>query len=60
MESCVDETTTKAWNPNIPFHGTQADWWEHFHQIEKENFTPLTTANQEFEEWKTKLLASRL
>jgi hypothetical protein len=59
MESYVDETMTKAWSPNIPFHGTQADWWEHFHQIEKENFTPLTTANQEFEEWRMKLLASR-
>lgn len=47
-------------SPYIPFYGTQDDWMEHFYQIEKEKFTPLTTANQEFEEWKTKLLASRL
>jgi hypothetical protein len=55
-----DSTRWMGWNPNVPFHGTQNDWREHFHQIEKENFTNLATANQEFDEWKTKLLASRL
>jgi hypothetical protein len=48
------------WNPNVPFHGTQEEWWEHFHQIEAGNFTPLEEANREFEVWKKEYLASRL
>jgi hypothetical protein len=60
LDSHEDNTMTKAWNPNVPFQGTEDDWQEHFYQIEREHFTPLTTANQEFEEWRTKLLASRL
>jgi hypothetical protein len=24
-----------GWNPNVPFHGTQEEWWEHFHRIEE-------------------------
>ena len=48
------------WNPNVPFHGTQEEWWEHFHLIEKGNFTPLDEANREFEIWKRKYLAKQL
>jgi hypothetical protein len=43
--------SSDGWKPNIPFHGTQEDWWEHFHQIEEEDFTPLEEANREFEAW---------
>jgi hypothetical protein len=49
-----------SWNPNIPFHGTQEEWWEHFHRIEKGHFTPLEEANKEFEVWKKEYLAKRL
>jgi len=53
-------SSSKKWNPNVPFHGTQEEWWEHFHHIEKGNFTPLEEANREFEIWKKNYLASRL
>jgi hypothetical protein len=53
-------STENNWNPNVPFHGTQEEWWEHFHRIEKSEFTPLEEANREFEVWKKEFLASRL
>ena len=53
-------TNNNNWNPNVPFHGTQEEWWEHFHRIEKGNFTPLEEANKEFEIWKKNFLANRL
>jgi hypothetical protein len=66
-EPAVDYETAPAkisssdrWNPNVPFHGTQEEWWEHFHRIEQGNFTPLEEANREFEAWKKEFLASRL
>ncbi|MDR3341049.1 MAG: hypothetical protein LBT25_13365 [Candidatus Symbiothrix sp.] len=48
------------WNPNLPFHGTQEEWWEHFHRIEQGSFYTIEEADEEFEIWKKKLLASRL
>ncbi len=66
LEVNEPETTYKAiptvdkWNPNKPFHGTQEEWWEHFHKIEKGKFTPLEEANKEFEEWKEQYLKGRL
>ena len=48
------------WNPNVPFHGTQEEWWTHFRKIETGNFTPLEQANKEFEAWKKEYLARRL
>ncbi|MCL2290111.1 MAG: hypothetical protein FWC34_05315 [Bacteroidetes bacterium] len=48
------------WNPNIPFHGTQEEWWEHFHRIEKESFYTIEEADKEFELWKKEYLASRM
>ena len=48
------------WNPNVPFHGTQEEWWEHFHRIEAGNFTPLDEANREFELWRKEYLANKL
>jgi hypothetical protein len=53
-------TDSDKWNPNVPFVGTQEEWWEHFHEIESGNFTPLEVANKEFETWKKEYLASRL
>jgi len=54
------KATTNSWNPNVPFCGTQEEWWEHFHRIEEGEFTPLEEANREFELWKKEYLASRL
>ena len=48
------------WNPNVPFHGTQEEWWEHFHNIEKGNFMTIEEADKEFEIWERELLASRM
>jgi hypothetical protein len=57
----VAETSySNEWNPNVPVHATQEEWWEHFHRIEKGEFTPLEEANREFELWKKEYLASRL
>ena len=64
----VDESATTfgklsssdAWNPNVPFHGTQEEWWEHFHRIEEGNFMTLEEFDHKFETWKTKYLASKL
>jgi hypothetical protein len=54
------KNTSNKWNPNVPFHGMQEEWWEHFHRIEKSRFTPLEEANKEFEDWKKEYLANRL
>jgi hypothetical protein len=49
-----------SWDPNVPFHGTQEEWWDHFHRIEEGHFTPLEEANEEFKAWKKEYLAKRL
>jgi hypothetical protein len=46
------------WNPNVPFHGTQEEWWEHFHRIEEGNFVTWEEHQMKFDEWKKKLLAN--
>ena len=51
-------SSSNKWNPNVPFCGTQEEWWEHFHQIEEGNFTSLEEANREFEAWKKEYLAN--
>ena len=43
---CSDE-----WSPNIPFHGTQEEWWQHFHQIEKGQFYPISDVHQRIAQW---------
>ncbi|MDR0738466.1 MAG: hypothetical protein LBF39_05270 [Prevotellaceae bacterium] len=48
------------WNPNVPFYGTQEEWWDHFHRIEEGHFTSLEEHEKEFEAWKKEYLASRL
>jgi hypothetical protein len=49
-----------SWNPNVPFHGTQEEWWEHIHKIEEGQFYTIEEADAEFEIWKNELLASRI
>jgi hypothetical protein len=43
--------STNRWNPNIPFHGTQDEWWEHFHRIEEGEFNPVTEVHQRISKW---------
>ena len=56
----VRTDSNSSWNPNVPFHGTQDEWWEHFHRIEEGNFMTLEEFDHKFETWKTKYLASKL
>jgi hypothetical protein len=49
-----------SWNPNVPFHGTQEEWWEHFHRIEEGEFMTIEEADKEFELWKKEYLANRI
>ena len=53
-------SSSNQWNPNVPFHGTQEEWWEHFHRIEEGEFCTAEEAEKEFELWKIKYLASRI
>ena len=39
------------WNPNKPFHGTQDEWWEHFHEIEKGEFSPVKETHERVSQW---------
>ena len=48
------------WNPNVPFHGTQEEWWEHFHRIEEGNFVTWEEHQKKFDAWKKKFLESLL
>jgi hypothetical protein len=59
--TAVSEISVSSdWNPNVPFHGTQEEWWEHFHRIEQGEFMTIEEADEKFEIWKKKLLASRM
>ena len=40
-----------GWNPNVPFHGTQEEWWEHFHCIEEGEFNPVLETHQRVSQW---------
>jgi hypothetical protein len=45
----VDAETASSgdsWNPNRPFHGTQEEWWDHFHRIEEGEFDPISEVHQ--------------
>ena len=53
-------SSSNDWNPNVPFHGTQEEWWEHFHRIEEGEFMTIEEADIEFELWKKEFLASKL
>jgi len=52
--------STNSWNPNVPFHGTQEEWWDHFHRIEEGEFMTLEEFNHRFDTWKKEYLASKL
>ena len=47
--------TSSKWDPNIPFHATQEEWWEHIHEIEQGVFYPVDETFQRVEEWMNKL-----
>ena len=53
-------SSSDKWNPNVPFHGTQEEWWEHFHRIEEGEFMTLEEADEKFEKWKKNYLANKL
>ena len=53
------KSASKAWNPNVPFVGTQEQWWEHFHEIEKGKFMTIEEADIKFEIWRRNLLATK-
>jgi hypothetical protein len=40
-----------SWNPNVPFCGTQEEWWEHFHRIEEGEFYPVSKVHQRISQW---------
>jgi len=42
----TDVSVSGKWNPNVPFHGTQEEWWEHFHRIEEGEFYPVAEVHQ--------------
>jgi hypothetical protein len=43
------------WNPNMPFHGTQEEWWEHIREIEAGKFETWEEHQKRFNAWKKKL-----
>ena len=55
-----DRSSSDRWNPNVPFIGTQEEWWEHFHQIEKGNFSTWDEHQKKFNAWKKEYLTSRM
>jgi hypothetical protein len=55
----IDTSSSNAWDPNVPFCGTQEEWWDHFHRIEEGEFTSWEEHQKEFEAWKKEFLASR-
>jgi len=50
--------SSAEWNPNVPFHGTQEEWWEHFRRIEEGEFMTIEEADRRFDAWKKEYLAS--
>jgi hypothetical protein len=47
----VQTSSSDSWNPNVPFHGTQEEWWEHFHRIEEGSFYPILEVHQRISQW---------
>jgi len=54
----------ERWDPNVPFQGTQEEWWEHIRRIEQSiergEFMTAEESNNEFEQWKKNFLVSRI
>ena len=55
---CGQKSSSDRWNPNVPFIGTQEQWWEHFHEIEKGEFMAWEEHKKKFNVWKMEYLAS--
>ncbi|MCL2414622.1 MAG: hypothetical protein FWC94_05140 [Bacteroidales bacterium] len=53
-------STSKKFNPNVPFHCTQEEFLEHIRSIEQGNFTPWEEAKKELEAWRKERLARYL
>ena len=51
-------SSSNDWNPNVPFHGTQEEWWEHIHSIEEGNFETWEEHQKKFYAWKMRYLAN--
>jgi hypothetical protein len=47
----ADASSSNSWNPNVPFHGTQEEWWDHFHRIEEGPFSPVSEIHQRISQW---------
>ena len=56
QQNIVETSSSGSWNPNVPFHGTQEEWWEHFHRIEEGNFETWEEHQKKFYAWKKKFL----
>ena len=54
----AEVSSANEWNPNVPFHGTQEEWWEHFHEIEQGEFMTWEEHKKQFDAWKKNYLAS--
>ncbi|HIX86151.1 MAG TPA: hypothetical protein H9848_06045 [Candidatus Parabacteroides intestinigallinarum] len=39
------------WTPNIPFHVTQEELWEHIHEIERGPFIPVEECFKNIRQW---------
>jgi len=51
-KTAVSETLySNNWNPNVPFQGTQEEWWEHFHRIEEGPFFPVSEVHKRISQW---------
>jgi len=52
-------STSKKFNPNVPFHCTQEEFLEHIRSIEQGKFMTWEEHQTKFHLWKQELLASR-
>jgi hypothetical protein len=43
--------SSNSWNPNVPFVGTQEEWWDHFHRIEEGEFAPVSEIHKRITKW---------
>ena len=51
QKSINDASLADKWNPNVPFNGTQEEWWEHFQQIEGSPFYAISDVHQRVSLW---------
>jgi hypothetical protein len=51
QKTAVETPLSDSWNPNVPFHGTQDEWWEHFHRIEEGEFYSISEIHQRILQW---------